>query len=97
MAFAVSARWVARAGEEDRVAAVFEKLAPASRAEPGNILYQLHRDPDDPRVFFIYEQYVDRAAFDAHAASAHFQEHAVGEGIPLLESRERGFYETWDA
>jgi (4S)-4-hydroxy-5-phosphonooxypentane-2,3-dione isomerase len=29
--------------------------------------------PDDPCSFFLYEVYNDRAGFDAHLASAHYQ------------------------
>ena len=96
MAFVVTAKWIAREGEEEKVAAAIQKLVGPSRAEPGMLFYQPHRDPEDPRVFFFYEQYVDRAAYEAHGASEHFKQHGFGEAIPLLESRERGFYETWD-
>ena len=97
MAFVVVARWLARPGEEEAVAVAVGRLIACSRAEPGNLLYQPHRDPADPRVFLFYEQYADAAAYDAHAASEHFLEHAVGDAIPRLESRERAFYETWPA
>ena len=96
MAFVVTAKWTAKEGAEEQVAAAIRKLVGPSRAEPGMLLYQPHRDPEDPRVFYFYEQYVDRSAYDAHGASEHFQRHGFGEAIPLLESRERGFYETWD-
>jgi quinol monooxygenase YgiN len=96
MAFVVAARWTAKEGEEEAVAAAIRKLAGPSRSEPGNLLYQLHRDPENPRVFFFYEQYVDRAAYEAHGSSEHFRQHGFGEAIPRLESRERQFYETWD-
>jgi (4S)-4-hydroxy-5-phosphonooxypentane-2,3-dione isomerase len=29
--------------------------------------------PDDPTSIFLYEVYTDRAAFDAHLATAHFR------------------------
>ena len=91
MAYVVCAKWTARAGHEAEVRACIQALVEPSRAEPGSLMYLPHEDPDDPRVFFIYEQYVDEAAYQAHGASAHFQEHAVGRAIPLLESRERMF------
>lgn len=96
MSFAVAARWVARPGEEDEVLRCLQELAPASRAEPGCRFYQANRDPDDPRVFFLYEIYYDRAAADAHWGSAHFEQHAARDAIPRLETRERWFYETVD-
>ena len=47
-------------------------------------------------TFLIFEIYDDQAAFEAHGASEHFQKIAAGEAFPLLESRERAFYETLD-
>jgi quinol monooxygenase YgiN len=95
MAYVVLAKWIARPGEQDAVAAAIEALIEPSRAEPGNLLYQPHRDPSDPRVFLIYEQYTDEAAYQAHGASAHFRQHALEDAIPRLDARERSFYETW--
>ena len=94
MAFAVAARWVANTGEEGEVLRCLNELAPASRAEPGCRFYQANRDPDDPRVFFLYEIYGDRGAADDHWASEHFKRHALEDAIPRLESRERWFYTT---
>ena len=42
------------------------------QAEPGCRMYQVHRSPSDPQQFFIYEQYDDQAALDAHRAAPHF-------------------------
>jgi autoinducer 2-degrading protein len=48
--------------------------ATASRErEPGCRQFDVCAVPDDPRIVFLYELYDDRAAFDAHVASAHFQ------------------------
>ena len=66
MAYVLAAKWVAKEGEEDNVLAALEQLAGPSRAEPGCLMWQPHRDPEDPRVFFFYEQYADAAAFEAH-------------------------------
>jgi quinol monooxygenase YgiN len=96
MTFVVTAKWTAKEGEEEAVAAAIAELVGPSRAEPGMLFYQPHRDPEDPRVFFFYEQYTDRAAYEAHGASEHFQRLGFGDAIPRLESRYRGFYETWD-
>ena len=40
--------------------------------EPGNIRFDLLRDPSNPCVFQLYEVYVDRAAQQYHLASEHF-------------------------
>ena len=96
MVFVVCAKWIAKEGEADAVAAAIQKLAPLARQEPGMLVYQAHRDPENPNVFFFYEQYVDEAAYETHVNSPHFQEHGFGEAIPRLEARERAFYVTWD-
>jgi quinol monooxygenase YgiN len=95
MAYVVLARWIARPGEEEAVAASIDALIEPSRAEPGNLVYQAHRDPADPRVFMLYEQYVDEDAYKAHGASDHFARYALNDAIPRLQDRERSFYETW--
>jgi quinol monooxygenase YgiN len=95
MAYVVLAKWIAKPGEEGAVAAAIDSLIEPSRAEPGNLLYQPHRDPADPRVFLLYEQYVDEDAYRAHGESKHFQRHARGDALPRLEDRQRSFYETW--
>ena len=97
MAYVVTAKWTAKEGEEQAVAEAVRNLAGPSRAEPGILVYQAHRDPGDPRVFFFYEQYTDPDAYQAHLASEHFQRWGLGEAIPRLEGeRRREFYETWD-
>lgn len=69
--------WIANPFHEKEVGIVFEKLQAASRQEPGCLGYTVHRHIDDPRRFFIYEQYRDAAALEAHRNSPHFQEYAV--------------------
>jgi quinol monooxygenase YgiN len=96
MSFVVTAKWTAKPGEEGAVADCILQLMEPSRAEPGNLFYQAHRDPEDPTAFFFYEQYVDGDAYKAHGESEHFQRLAFGDAIPRLVSRERAFYETWD-
>jgi quinol monooxygenase YgiN len=92
MGYVLAVTWIAREGEEERVAEALRTVAPLVRTEPGCIHYFVHQSPDDPRRFFLYEEYVDQAALQAHAASEHFQRHVLGEAVPLLESRERVTY-----
>ncbi|MDX6653968.1 MAG: hypothetical protein QOH18_678 [Solirubrobacterales bacterium] len=91
MAYVVIARWTAKEGEEDAVAAALTGLIEPSRAEPGNLTYVVHRDPEDARRFVIYEGYVDADAYAAHADSDHFRRLGIEDGIPRLASREREF------
>jgi len=94
MAFVLVVRMKAKEGEDERAVEIARELAEASRAEPGCEAYVPCRDPEDPRSFLFYEQYRDKAAFEAHGASEHLQRLAAGELFELLESRERTFYET---
>jgi quinol monooxygenase YgiN len=96
MAVVLVATWVARGGEEERVLAVLEQLAPASRAEPGCLYYQPCRDRDDLGRFLIFEIYADEEAVQAHGESEHFRRLVLDEAVPLLESRGRTFYNTID-
>lgn len=97
MTYVVIAKWIAKVGNEDAVAAAIGKLIEPSRAEPGCVEYRANRSVSDGRVFLLYEAYIDEAAYRAHTESQHFARHAGGEGIPLLEAREREFYVSIEA
>jgi quinol monooxygenase YgiN len=96
MAYTVIAKWTARAGEEERVLDFIRELAPPSREEPGCLVYRVNRDAEDVRVFLLYEEYADEAGYREHGESDHFRRLALEGAIPLLESRERSFYESLD-
>ena len=81
--------WDARPGHEDEVADLFRKLEADSRREPGCLMYIVHRHKDQPARFFIYEQYRDDAALQAHRDSSHFQEYAV-KGLANSADRVQG-------
>jgi len=95
MAYVVVAKWTAKPGEEEAVASALARLIEPTRAEPGNLLYEVNRDPERPGVFLLYEQYADAEAYAAHGASPHFQEHGAA-NFDRLAAREREFYETWE-
>jgi quinol monooxygenase YgiN len=95
MAYVVSAKWRAKPGKEGRLAELCAEMTEPSRAEPGNVFYQAHRSPEDPQLFYLYEQYVDEGGYEAHMDSEHFTRLVKGEAIPeLLDAREREFFET---
>lgn len=96
MAFVVAAIWRAKEGEEGRVEEVVRKMTPLSRAEEKCLFYQAQVSPEDPRTFFLYEQYADESGYEEHKASPHFQEHVLGYIIDYLESREVKTYQTID-
>jgi len=81
--------WMAKVGHEAEVAALFEKLTVQSRTEPGCAMYQVHRHKTEPRRFFIYEQYKDDAALEAHRAAPHFLQFAKKD-LPKIADRVEG-------
>lgn len=96
MAYVVAATWRAKPGKEKEIEEVIRTMVPLSRAEPGNLAFNAHRSVDDPTLFFLYEQFVDAAAFQAHTETPHFEKYVRGQALPNLESRERTFFETLD-
>lgn len=82
--------WEAKPGEVDAVVDVLDRMAAAVRAtEPGTLLFRSHRSPDNEHLFFLYELFVDQAAFEAHQKTPHFQTLILGEAVPRLARRER--------
>ena len=81
--------WVAKVGREAEVTTVFAKLTEESRKEPGCAMYQVHRHKTEPRRFFIYEQYKDDAALEAHRTAPHFLQYARKE-LPKVAERVEG-------
>jgi quinol monooxygenase YgiN len=96
MAYVVAAKWIAKPEEVDEVARCVAAMVPLSRAEPGMIMYQPHRDPEDPTVFYLYEQYVDEAGYETHKATPYFQENVFGYILEYLEERSVKTYRTID-
>jgi quinol monooxygenase YgiN len=89
----VAVTYVIKAGHEDEAVSLFGKLAEATRKEAGCRMYVAHRSTSDPRKFFLYEQYDDPAALDAHRAADHFERYAKNGLFPMLESRSPELYE----
>ena len=88
--------WMAKETQESAVADVFRKLTAESRKEPGCLMFQVHQLQSDPRRFFIYEQYRDQAALDAHRASPHFTQLARGQLFTVADRIEGLLYDPLD-
>jgi quinol monooxygenase YgiN len=73
--------------DRDRLTEILRNLATASRKEPGCVSYIPHRIDGDPDTVLIYEQYRDQQALDAHRASQHFEQYAVGGLYQLMRER----------
>jgi len=64
----VVATITAKPGRGDDIIAAFEGATDAVRAEPGTLMYVLHRNQANPDTFYVTELYEDQAALDAHMA-----------------------------
>lgn len=69
----VVAALTARPGQVDALKALLEGMIAPSRAEPGNLRYDLWQDQADPARFVFDELYIDAAANAAHRETPHFQ------------------------
>ncbi len=90
------AQHYAKEGNGDKVEALLREMSAYcnSDAEPGCLMYIVNRSTENPLHFLIYEQYADEAALAAHAETPKFKETLLGQEIPLLESRNRSFWEV---
>jgi quinol monooxygenase YgiN len=60
------AEFTAKPGSESEVETLISGLAEEVRREPGNTEFTVYRERDNPRKFFVFEQYRDETSFDAH-------------------------------
>ena len=89
--FAVVFKLTAKPGQEDVIRRTMERILPLTRAEAGNMTFDLHQDADDPRTFFLYERWrsVDDLACHLHApciqdAFEVYAASAAGEGSAMF-------------
>jgi quinol monooxygenase YgiN len=90
----IAVTYMIQPGREDEAVEYFGLLARETRKEPGCRQYVAHRSLAEPRQFFLYEQYDDHAAVDAHRASPHFARYATGGLFAIVESRSPELYES---
>ena len=87
--FVLTVNWRAQDGKEDEVAEILTRIGEASRAEPGTLVFVIHRSPTDPHEFFLYEQYRDQEAYQAHQQTPHFKDLVLARATPMLARRDR--------
>ncbi len=88
----VAVTYLVKEGTLEQAISLLRELAEASRNEPGCQLYLVHQSTDNPRQLFLYEQYDDQAALDAHRSTPHFERLGSNGVFPLLESRSPVIY-----
>nr|WP_203614596.1 putative quinol monooxygenase [Streptomyces sp. SID13726] len=60
------AEFTAREGAEDEVARLLLDYTRKVREEDGNLAFEAYTKAADPRAFWIFEEYRDADAFQAH-------------------------------
>ena len=71
MELVIFARFHAREGQAEAVAAAIRDVVAPSRAEPGCRVIGAHVSVRDPRLFWIHSRWIDEAAFEIHAGLPH--------------------------
>jgi quinol monooxygenase YgiN len=89
----VAVTYLIKPGHETEAATLFRILTEETRKEPGCLMYLAHCSTTDPLKFFLYEQYTDQAAVDAHRAAPHFERYAKNGLFPIIDSRSPELYE----
>ena len=60
-------------GREKELEQALKSVRDSSRTEPGCVIYELSRDPENPAKFLLYETFRDSDAHAAHLAAPHFK------------------------
>ncbi|KQV64106.1 putative quinol monooxygenase [Caulobacter sp. Root343] len=71
----ISAILTAKPGRAGDLEALLTALAASSRAEPGNLRWDIWKSCDDANVFVLDELYEDESAVLTHRATAHFKDY----------------------
>ena len=69
--------------EADKAENLLRELRDESRKEDGVISFDIGRSKEKPNVFALWEEYRDKAAFESHIATEHFQRLVI-RGVRLM-------------
>lgn len=81
---------VAVAGRGDELFTLIQDLVAPTRAEDGNLAYDVVRSLDEPDLFYFVERWRDRAAFEAHLVAEHVADydrrsgHLIGRAVQII-------------
>ena len=70
----VVAKMTALEGKEAEMEKALRNMIPQVSGEQGTLVYTLHRDQANPRVFLFYEKYKDGDALVVHSSTPYFKE-----------------------
>ena len=80
-------------GQEEKLFSLLMDLVEPTRAEPGCMIYELHRNPQDAGRFMFYERFVNQEALDFHTSTPHLARFRALRG----EALESQVIEKWKA
>ncbi len=69
--YCLFAKFTVKSEQVDKFVSAVKTAIAESRKEPGVVDYRSYRSDKDANVFFNFEAFADKAAFDAHVASPH--------------------------
>jgi quinol monooxygenase YgiN len=75
----------AHPGKVAELEALLTAMAPHCRAEPGNLRWDVWREPAPGARFVLDELYIDAAAVETHRGTPHYQDYLAR--IPALAER----------
>lgn len=81
----ITAILTAHPGKVAELEALLTAMAPHCRAEPGNLRWDVWREPSPGARFVLDELYVDATAVEAHRGTPHYQDYLTR--IPELADR----------
>ncbi|MDI9876436.1 putative quinol monooxygenase [Flectobacillus rivi] len=84
----VFAKWQVSENQLPNVLELLNEVAIKSRAEQGNVFYNIHQSQTEPNTLILAEAYNDESALNEHRNSAHFQSIVVNKIVPILANRE---------
>ncbi len=91
--YAVCVNFLLKPGNAaDFLPLVLENARVTLRDEIGCHQFDVASNDSDRDAFFLYELYTDRAAFDAHLASAHFKTFDAAVTLMIADK----IIQTWD-
>jgi (4S)-4-hydroxy-5-phosphonooxypentane-2,3-dione isomerase len=80
-------------GKEQEAWTFIQKMQDHTRSEPGCRMYFGHQSTENSRHFFLYEQYDDKTALDAHRAAPYFRDYITNGLGKLMESVTRELFQ----
>lgn len=89
----VVARLKAKEGSEEKLKDALTEVVSKVKGEEGTLLYTISRSQQDPKLFLIYEKYVDMDAFVHHTSTSHFKKLSDSLASLLDGAPEIGMYD----